>query len=42
MIIFRKPFETDERVMCKGCGCDIYTSSGDCKYIDDGGCGCDD
>lgn len=25
-----------------GCGCDIYDGSGDCRNVDDGGCGCDD
>ena len=47
MEILRKPFDYAKAYSeygCNenGCGCDIYTSGGDCNYVDDGGCGCDD
>ena len=42
MLILRKPFSKENLdVMYRGCGCDIYTPGGDCKFVDDGGCGCD-
>lgn len=41
MTILRRPFEESENLIEKGCGCDIYTGGGDCKHVDDGGCGCD-
>lgn len=41
MIELKKAFPISNG-MQDGCGCDINTWDGDCRYVDDGDCGCDD
>lgn len=40
MEILKEAFH--ESTEYSGCGCDVCYPGGDCKTVDDGGCGCDD
>ena len=42
MEVLKAPFGVADEIVFAGCGCDIYDNMGQCKYVDDGGCGCDD